>query len=365
LSDRVKRACHALSIDDERTTFHPVLWDERNEKPLAPRSDGKRFLCDERISQVWFPGVHSNVGGGYPDDSVAQIALIWILSESQACGLRFKLLPDASPQTFGHPQTAQDKDGRLYDPRKGLGGYYRYGPRNILALGAELLSRNAGEVLPRIHESLLKRIANNAHSYAPKGLPARYEVVTAQGEVLAPHQNPYETETQAQARLNFQEKVWNTIWLRRIVYFLTVGVSLYLAAFPLMKALPALDEFTSPLRWVADVLRTAGAFLPQAVDPWLNGYARNPGRFIIVSAVLAGMLWWGSWLAARIQNMMAIHWHNSLASRLTNPGKPTDPIYKLRTNPVYIAPFQVRSATVQHRRHGGVNGRGKGRGQGL
>jgi hypothetical protein len=32
---------------------------------------------------------------------------------------------------------------------------------------------------------------------------------------------------------------------------------------------------------------------------------------------------------------------------------------------VMISPFQVRSATVQHRRHGGVNGRGKGRGQGL
>ena len=30
-----------------------------------------------------------------------------------------------------------------------------------------------------------------------------------------------------------------------------------------------------------------------------------------------------------------------------------------------IPPFQVRSATVQHRRHGGVNGRGKGQGQGL
>jgi hypothetical protein len=30
-----------------------------------------------------------------------------------------------------------------------------------------------------------------------------------------------------------------------------------------------------------------------------------------------------------------------------------------------ITPFQVRSATVQHRRHGGVNGRGKGQGQGL
>jgi hypothetical protein len=30
-----------------------------------------------------------------------------------------------------------------------------------------------------------------------------------------------------------------------------------------------------------------------------------------------------------------------------------------------ISPIQVRSATLQHRRHGGVNGRGKGRGQGL
>ena len=30
-----------------------------------------------------------------------------------------------------------------------------------------------------------------------------------------------------------------------------------------------------------------------------------------------------------------------------------------------VAPIQIRSATVQHRRHGGVNGRGKGRGQGL
>ena len=31
----------------------------------------------------------------------------------------------------------------------------------------------------------------------------------------------------------------------------------------------------------------------------------------------------------------------------------------------FVSPFQVRSATVQHRRHGGVNGRGKGQGQGL
>ena len=33
--------------------------------------------------------------------------------------------------------------------------------------------------------------------------------------------------------------------------------------------------------------------------------------------------------------------------------------------PAKIPPFQVRSATGQHRRHGGVSGGGKGRGQGL
>ena len=52
----IERACHALSIDDERTTFYPVLWDESSVAPA-------------KISQVWFAGMHANVGGGYPDDS--------------------------------------------------------------------------------------------------------------------------------------------------------------------------------------------------------------------------------------------------------------------------------------------------------
>jgi uncharacterized protein (DUF2235 family) len=52
LSSIVKCAYHALSLDDERRTFHPILWDESEPGDRA------------RIQQVWFPGVHSNVGGG-------------------------------------------------------------------------------------------------------------------------------------------------------------------------------------------------------------------------------------------------------------------------------------------------------------
>jgi uncharacterized protein (DUF2235 family) len=345
LNKKVTRACHALSIDDERTTFHPILWDERKEDALLPREDGNRYLTDERISQVWFAGVHSNVGGGYPDDSIAQIPLVWIMSEAKTCGLSFKSGPDANPQTYGHPITAQDKDGRIYDPRKGLGGYYRYGPRSIHELGKELLCRKGtGAALPRIHESVLKRIRNNAQSYAPNGLPAKYEVVTRDGRVLAPFEpvpelgaQPYETEAQARARFHLQERVWNIVWVRRIAYFVTVGVSIYLAIFPLLKALPPSAELSSSLRWVSDVVRLVGSYLPGAAAPWIEGYARDPGRFILVSAVLALLLWWSGWLAGKIQNRMGIHWQQSLRSGLFDVGEPQDPIYRLRTNDLYKA----------------------------
>ena len=335
LHKRVVRACHALSIDDERTTFHPTLWDESDEEPLKPRADGKRYLVDERISQVWFAGVHSNVGGGYPDDSLAQIPLIWIMSEAANAGLRFKSHPEASPQTLGHPQTAEDKDGRIYDPRSGLGGYYRYGPRDLAALGKGLLSRKGSAGLPRIHESVLARIKNNAHLYAPKGLPAEYELVTQSGEVLPAAQNPYETPEQAVFRVRIQEKVWNTIWLRRIVYFLTVAATIYLVIFPLMRALPRTAEFESPLRWVSDTVRIIGAFLPGAADTWINGYARDPLQFLVMAFVVGLLTWWGSRLAGRIQNNMGIYWFLSLNALQAAVKEPDDWVYRLRTSGWY------------------------------
>lgn len=337
LDPRVTRACHALSLDDERTTFHPVLWDERNEAPLTPGADGKCRLADERISQVWFAGVHSNVGGGYPDDSLAQIPLVWIITEAQHAGLAFKSIPAASPQTIGHPQTAQDKDGRLYDPRKGLGGYYRYGPRDVKALGEDLLSRGGGKVIPKIHESVLMRIKNYAHLYPPLGLPAEYAIVTHQGEVLPPAQNPYETPARARARSRLQEKIWNLVWLRRIVYFLTVFTSFYLAAFPLMKALPRSAELESPLRWVSDIVRLIGGVLPGVFDPWINGYARDPLRFLIVVAILVTFLLLGSSLAGQIQNKMGVLWGRSLNATLGAAGEPNDFIFRFRTHPWYRA----------------------------
>ena len=171
-----------MSLDDERTTFHPVLWNERGEVPAQPDENGVRHTKDERISQVWFAGVHSNVGGGYPYDSLAHIPLCWMLDEAIACGLRYKVSPPWDPDALKKALSARDKDGRLYDSRQGMGGYYRYGPRKLEELCHARFSSNLGDEVeiatPKIHESVLKRIRQEAHPYAPIGLPMRYEVVT-------------------------------------------------------------------------------------------------------------------------------------------------------------------------------------------
>ena len=341
LDPRVKRACHALSIDDDRTTFHPVLWDERDEEPLRPRADGKRYLEDERISQVWFPGAHANVGGGYPEDSIAQISLVWIMTEARKCGLDFKAAVEASPQTHKYSITAQDKDGRIYDPRSGFGGYYRYGPRDILALSRDLLSRKGGTGLPRIHESALKRIQNYAHSYAPSGIPGEYEIVTESCEVVNPQQNSFETPEFAAARLNFQGRIWNLIWLRRLVYFLTIAVSLQLIIFPLAQNLPLAAELSNPIRWVSEVVRFVGRFLPAAAEPWLDGYARSPADFLAAAIALGGLMYLGSLISSHIESELGATWRQSFQKQLNNPGLPNDAIYKIRTSPAYVGIFNL------------------------
>ena len=69
---------HALSIDERRSFFKPLIW-----KPSA----------DEEVKgdlrQVWFPGVHSDIGGGYPEaeSRLSKCSLEWMLTEAETAGL--------------------------------------------------------------------------------------------------------------------------------------------------------------------------------------------------------------------------------------------------------------------------------------
>jgi hypothetical protein len=44
---------------------------------------------DGRLEQVWFVGAHTNVGGGYKDSHLSDIALLWMVERARTCGLDF------------------------------------------------------------------------------------------------------------------------------------------------------------------------------------------------------------------------------------------------------------------------------------
>ncbi|KAI4251938.1 MAG: hypothetical protein LQ352_004565 [Teloschistes flavicans] len=69
LDNHIENAYQALALDENRTAFAPAVW----EKPVDNMTN---------LRQVWFPGVHSNVGGGsYEDQGMANISLAWMMSQ--------------------------------------------------------------------------------------------------------------------------------------------------------------------------------------------------------------------------------------------------------------------------------------------
>jgi uncharacterized protein (DUF2235 family) len=80
LSSYVKNAYHAISIDERRRPFEPTLWVTGDKPPPA----------DQTVRQVWFAGVHADVGGGYFDCGLSDIPLRWMAGRASDCGLVLK-----------------------------------------------------------------------------------------------------------------------------------------------------------------------------------------------------------------------------------------------------------------------------------
>jgi hypothetical protein len=67
LGSCVRHAFQALAMDERRGNFQPAIW---------VRSD-----LDQTLEQVWFPGVHSDVGGGYVAHGLSDTTLRWMLGK--------------------------------------------------------------------------------------------------------------------------------------------------------------------------------------------------------------------------------------------------------------------------------------------
>ena len=87
---RISHVRHALSLDEHRKTFLPRLYEQENTGffPMARKHDGS----EGSLRQIWFTGVHSDVGGGYArwESGLSDITLSWMIDEAIPCGLRCK-----------------------------------------------------------------------------------------------------------------------------------------------------------------------------------------------------------------------------------------------------------------------------------
>jgi hypothetical protein len=339
LSDKVKKACHVLALDDERNTFHPVLWDESTE------SQTKTRIEDERITQVWFAGMHSNVGGGYPDDALSCVSFQWMASQAGACGLHFR------DELLTHHAAKADPIGRIYDSRSGVKGYYRYNPRRIEWLINGLAHERAffGKgwrnptvtvARPKVHQSVMERIAAAPEGYAPIVLPLEYAVVTGDGKILDGPDHPFESGPQRAARARAQEEAWNLVWRKRVVYFLTVGVSLVLAVLPFVQWAGHSLERGALTRAVLAV----GEMLPSFASPWVRYYAAHPVQLFAGLIVVYGLMSIGSSLQARICAAMRKTWlkvTSASDAELRAMAPPKGALYRIRSHPGYQGGFAI------------------------
>ncbi|MEG1039186.1 MAG: DUF2235 domain-containing protein [Pseudomonas sp.] len=353
LSPRVRRARHALALDDERNAFYPRLWNEAPdpqypEQGVPNANRRSRHIDGERISQVWFCGMHANVGGGYADDSLSYVPLQWIMSEADKHGLRLE------PSIWNELIALSDENGKLYDSRHGIASYYCYNPRRI-----DRLNRTDMVRVPRtkVHESVLRRIKVDPDGYAPISLPPNFSVVRIDGSICNVEQYLTQMDTR-QGNVHpggaprrwmkgfraAREDVYNTVWRRRVAYFLTLFVSLALVAMPLFA--PARGSCQETLCMLSKPVRLLDYVLPAFASTWTASFASNPNVFLPLLLALLICMAWGKRLDTMIRDKMRRVWYGiaplkpSSVAAMPALKKPTlrdRTIQQLRTHAAYKA----------------------------
>jgi len=324
LNDRVKCARHALSLDDERRSFYPRLWTEDKEP-----DNSATHISGKRICQVWFAGVHSNVGGGYPDDSLSLVPLQWIMDEADRCNLRFK------NTIWDEFRALSDENGPVYDSRKGIACYYAYHPRRMEWV-------NHGDqvkiVRGKVHESVLRRIRVDPDGYAPIVLPEDFDVVCLNGQIV-PVNNYLDALAQPNADADAdaapptpwfagytqaREQVFNSVWWRRIAYYLTLFVSLTLFSMPAWA--PGKGVCRSGLCFLTSPLKLLDTFIPSFATAWTNSFVSSPNIFLPLLVVLWACFGLSKRLDAQISDRMRRIWY------AISPLEPAT-VYKIKPAP--------------------------------
>ena len=167
---------HAVALDERRAYFVQNLWGNQ----------------PQDVEQVWFPGVHCDVGGGYgePESGLSAIALRWMTEKAEATGLAFNaemkavVLPAQNTPPPGY--AAPFAGGPPNESLTGLWWIPEFIPKPYRDPTANFEKRwmiHAGRHRhvadgAKIHVSVFDRMTL-VGGYNPSNLPATYERVPA------------------------------------------------------------------------------------------------------------------------------------------------------------------------------------------
>jgi uncharacterized protein (DUF2235 family) len=148
LSSTVSFAYQALAIDEHRKPFSPSVWERSGNAPGT----------GQVLEQVWFAGVHSNVGGSYPNSGLSDITLEWMVNKATAaqCGLEIDV---AAMKSINNPKP--DPLGMIYNSQT---VWY-----TITGMGNLIRPMGKGDA-ETAATSAVSRVNNQASKYDPKNL---------------------------------------------------------------------------------------------------------------------------------------------------------------------------------------------------
>lgn len=141
LSTKIGYAYHAIAIDEKRKNFEATLWHQQ------------ASAKNQVLEQVWFTGVHSDVGGGFIETGLSDIALEWILGKAENCNLNFEPLAlNPDPLSARHESYT---------------GFYTLLPKFFRPIGREF--QNKGNTNETLHPSVIE-LYKTDKTYRPKNL---------------------------------------------------------------------------------------------------------------------------------------------------------------------------------------------------
>ncbi|MDN5865028.1 MAG: DUF2235 domain-containing protein [Gammaproteobacteria bacterium] len=196
LSDKVEVALHAIAIDEKRGAFAPTLW---------VRKKGDSPPPGQTVEQVWFCGVHSNVGGSYVDAGLSDLALDWLIKRvHELTGLEFDqqyMADHVRPDAYGkgvESRTALYLGSKLYPYQRligqtvpeagGFGGWFR---KTFSVLDRRYEPPDGSETINEmLHVAALERWAKPVVWDCPEdeeGKPRDYRPVNLAAVIRAHH----------------------------------------------------------------------------------------------------------------------------------------------------------------------------------